>query len=75
VKIADWRPWFFPARVFHVKTVSRECSILFSHYLLTSGTRAWYEIRLKKIGFREEPFPAASFFLAATAAAAILLPP
>jgi hypothetical protein len=27
VKIADWRPWFFPARVFHVKIVShvRSC--------------------------------------------------
>jgi hypothetical protein len=26
-------------------------SILFSHYLLTSGIRAWYGIRFKKLGF------------------------
>jgi hypothetical protein len=35
------------------------CSILFSHYLLTSGIRGWYEIRLKKkLGFQvRAPLP------------------
>jgi hypothetical protein len=47
VKIAGCRPWFSHKGFTRKNHVS--CSILFSYYLLTSGTRTWYEIRLKKI--------------------------
>jgi hypothetical protein len=47
VKITDWRLWFFPHKGFLCKNLV-SCSILFSHYLLTSGIESLVQDSIKK---------------------------